>query len=298
MGAASALGDARGKGASVQHEHQPTETAVPANAIDTHPTLRFEKGADGVFHWPGESDGSGSNGWPSAGDTATRSSQASVAGRAANDGAASAASATSPPTPAADMDGTRGDRGAHAPSGAGDPVTQSLDGSTTGRALAQCDMGGQDVGSSTETPAPDDTGPATAGRVATDLDPGQAASAGLQAGIPAATLDRSITSPMPYAGPTAEAKSSTVSDPAGQSGVAGLPAGNPQVAHPAVSDPGLTPAVTSPDRGPSSGPPSPATEAQALIRRTRRGSCSTSPTSAATARSPGENPLRSTGKWR
>lgn len=51
LGGAGALADVRGKGSSVP---EPTETAAPANAIDTHPTLRFEKQSDGSFAWPGE----------------------------------------------------------------------------------------------------------------------------------------------------------------------------------------------------------------------------------------------------
>ncbi len=46
------LGGAFGvHGAPVQ---DPNNSAVPANAIDTHPTLRLEKQPDGTFAWPGE----------------------------------------------------------------------------------------------------------------------------------------------------------------------------------------------------------------------------------------------------
>jgi transcriptional regulator with XRE-family HTH domain/DNA-directed RNA polymerase specialized sigma24 family protein len=103
MGAAGALGDARGKGASVP-QYEPTATAVPANAVGTHPTVSFEKGADGVFHWPGET----ANGTEPQAHTFS-------------------STATTEPPVAAGEPGTA----SHALPGAADPGGRSVEGTTT-----------------------------------------------------------------------------------------------------------------------------------------------------------------------
>jgi hypothetical protein len=54
MGGAGMLGDARGMGESGVDTIPTNDNAVAANAIDTHPTLRFEEQPDGTFAWPGE----------------------------------------------------------------------------------------------------------------------------------------------------------------------------------------------------------------------------------------------------
>ena len=90
---------------------EPTENAVPANAIDTHPTLRFERQPDGTFAWPGETT---------------------------NDGGPQAHTAS--PTTTTEPPAANSELGAGAPShalpAAGDPGARSVEATTTTPAAA------------------------------------------------------------------------------------------------------------------------------------------------------------------
>jgi hypothetical protein len=54
MGFAGGFSPGHAETATSAFDAETADRAVPVNAIDTHPTLRFEKQPDGTFAWPGE----------------------------------------------------------------------------------------------------------------------------------------------------------------------------------------------------------------------------------------------------
>jgi hypothetical protein len=242
-------GGADEHGAPVQ---DPTETPMPANAIDTHPTLRFERveqQPDGTttFAWPGDQTGAVHD--PSA---------------STSDGAPQAIAAR-PTTSAADPAGAAGDRGAssNGSPGAADPGARSSGGSTAVATSAHGDGAGASPRSLNETPPALDTAASPADHLTAGVDPAPATNAPLNAGgPPEGRLDLSSSAPPVSVGPVAYAGSTAVSDLVGQSGGLGSPAGSPDMARGAAPDPSSIPPASS-DHGPSLGSSSPTPDTRA-----------------------------------
>jgi DNA-binding NarL/FixJ family response regulator len=93
----------------------PTDSAVPANAIDTHPTLRLEKQPDGTFAWPGETANGAEPQAHTASPTAT----------------------TEPPVSAGELGAGAG---SHALPGAADPGARAVEATTTPTAAADAGL--------------------------------------------------------------------------------------------------------------------------------------------------------------
>jgi hypothetical protein len=109
---------------------EPTESAVPANALDAHPTLRFEKQPDGTFAWPGEQasavrdpSGSTSDGVSQAIAAPSTTSVADPAGAPGEDATVSPAAATA-------GEGATGSPGANGSPGGSDSAAKASTGST------------------------------------------------------------------------------------------------------------------------------------------------------------------------
>jgi TipAS antibiotic-recognition domain len=256
LAAAPALFDMGEPGSgSASSVHDPADSAVPANAIDTHPTLRFERQPDGTFAWPGEHA-----------DTIQDPSAST------NEGAPQALAAA-PRTPAADPAGAAGDRAngappattasesATGPPGARDSATTSSNGSTAEATPAHGDLTGPNPRSVNPTPATPDTAAPPPAHLTADVDAAPATNASLGSGIREGALDLSSPAPAVSVGPVADAGSPAVSDLAGQSAAVGVPAAAPEMPRAAAPDPSSTPPAT--PSGPSAGSPNPTPDARA-----------------------------------
>jgi uncharacterized protein YukE len=278
------LGGANGEhGTPVQ---DPTETPMPGNAIDTHPTLVFEKQPDGTpdgtFAWPGEHAGA-------AGDTAARATdgapQAIAAPQpapAADPAGAAGDRATGSPSAATEGEGGTASRGANESPGGSDSAAKSSSGSTAATTSAQGEVEGPTPGSVNATPAVPDAAASPAARLAAGLDSAPATNAPLGSGIPEGRLDLS-TPPRPVSvGPVAEPGNLAVSDLIGPSAAAGLPAGAPDIPRGPEPDPIATSLAMS-DRGSSVGPPSPTPDARAGLAESSSAAGESTPQPAAAA---------------
>jgi hypothetical protein len=173
------LGGASAHGAPAQ---DPTETPMPANAIDTHPTLRLEKQPDGTFAWPGETANDAGSQAHTTSPTATAEPPAASSEPAASAPAGNGGSSAPDPAVAT---GDRAGLPSNGSPGAGDPGARSEEATTT------------------TPPAAADDGHLPATSVTAGLDAAPTAHASVGAHLPEGTLDRAITSSAASTGPIA-----------------------------------------------------------------------------------------------
>jgi hypothetical protein len=244
----------------------PTESPAAANAIDTHPTLRFEKQPDGTFAWPGDS---------------------------ANDGASQPHS-TSPPTTAADPGAATGDR-ASSPSSngspaAGDSGARPAEPATAGRAPAPAEAAGQEPRSNEVTPTTAGAPASPTEHLTAEAGPAHPETTTPPNATPlreGTLVDLSATPPPASASPATvpdpvnptSAEPSMQSSPAGASSLAQVPPNS------APTTPSVTARVASIDHSPSFESSSPPTDARAGLADSGLSGKSTSdPPAAAAAR--------------
>lgn len=227
LGFAGGFAPGHAEAATSDFDTQVSDSAVPANAIDTHPTLRFEKQPDGTFAWPGET---------------------------ANDSGPQAHTASAP-APKTEPAVAAGELGAGAPAGNGwagaaDPGVAAGDrdsGAVSHGSPSVGDPGGRSVEATSNTPpAAADTGHLP-GAAAPGVDP-PPVSVGSRL-PPEDTLDLSTTAPVNSTGLLSVAAGPAVSDPP-------LPSNATNPATPTAAN--AAPPSPAPTVSSAAGPPTPA----------------------------------------